>query len=161
MRLLPRHLRSEEQVLNSIAAIGEGVWTAESGDALQRRLRAMLDQLRRHQLRSGRQSFPTWIQESLKQGAGALHKVTSSWGQPLQELSHEVNADGEQLVDPLEVISSKSQRWAELWECTERPAQPAWWDRLKEVASQEELEPITVEGIANGLRCFKAATGVL
>jgi hypothetical protein len=136
VRLLPRHLPSEELVLNSIAAIGGGVWTAESGDALQRRLRAVVDQLRRHQLRSGRRSFQAWIQESLKKGAVALHKMTTSWGQPLQELSCEAQADGEVLTDPLEVISSKSQRWATLWQCTDEPVQADWWENLWAAARQ-------------------------
>ena len=96
----------------------------------------------------------------LKKGAGALHKFTSSWGQPLQELSPEVNDAGEQLVDPMEVISSKSQRWAELWRCTEGPTRPEWWERLREAANQQDTELITEEAVLEGLKCFKAAIGV-
>jgi hypothetical protein len=142
-------------VLNSIAAIGGGVWTREQGAALQKRLRAVVDQLRRYQLQRGRRAFQEWIRESLQKGAGALHRMTSNWGMPLQELSSEAQADGEVLTDPLEGISSKSQRWATLWQCTDEPSQANWWEDLRAAARQQEVEPIEEEHVMEGLKCFK------
>ena len=77
-------------------------------------LRRLLRSLERHHLQQGKQGYQEWVQASLKQGTGAFHKLTNTWGQPLQELAEERGSSGQLLVEPLFIVSSKSRRWAQL-----------------------------------------------
>jgi hypothetical protein len=67
---------------------------------------------------------------------------------------------GAPLISPMDVVNSKAAHWAALWKCEGGSRKPSWWDELKRLAAAQEREPITVENLHDGYKCFKAATGL-
>jgi hypothetical protein len=60
----------------------------------------------------------------------------------------------------MDIVNSKATRWAELWRCEKEHRQPAWWEDLRRLAGEQEREPITLEDLQSGFKCFKAVVGL-
>ena len=77
--------------------------------------------LERKLLQNGRRSFREWIANSLKLGAGALHKYTKTFGEPARKLAEVWDKEGKLVEGVLTVNKAKAQQWGQLWEASDTP----------------------------------------
>ncbi len=150
----------EEDVIRRTQAICDGSWDLRILEAVAKELRVAIRKLECHLVQEGRRSYQDWIRESLNSGGGALHRMTLSWGRPLEALSAEQDQAGALLVQPMDIINSKAHRWAQLWEASERPVTPLWLEPLRRRAARQERTDIDEAQVEAGLRCFKARAGL-
>ena len=105
-------------------------------------------------MQPGRRGYQQWVRESLEAGGGAFHRLTKTWGEPLQELATESDAHGHALVEPGDFVNSKAAKWGELWEVTATPTAPQWWEPLRQAAARHGRDEITTEQLEAAVRCF-------
>ncbi len=128
---------------------------------LQKSLAIQLKKLERQQLKASREGFKRWISNSLRMGAGALHRFTKTFGQEQPGLSPEYASDGKRLVEPLDIIQAKGQYWSDLWQGSNTPvAFDPWWEQLKAAALREERDELTLDELKGSLKCFKTVIGM-
>ncbi len=151
---------AEADVIRRIQAICEGAWALESLEVVSRELRATIRKQECHLAAAGRRGYQQWIRESLNSGGGALHRMSLSWGRPLEALAMERDDMGQPLVHPMDIISSKAKRWATLWKASAAPVSPDWLEPLRRQAALQELEALDEDQLEAGLRCFKARIGL-
>jgi hypothetical protein len=89
-----------------------------------------------------------------------LHKLTKSWGEPLQELARETDDAGVELVEPGDIVNSKAAMWGELWQTTPSPTTPQWWEPLRQAAARQDREEIQEDQLEAALRCFGRRVGL-
>ncbi len=77
-----RALLEEDDVISYVAEVGVGGRSLAQEVEAQQVPWQLVRRLERHHLQSGRRGYQEWVQAPLKQGAGALHKLTNTWGQP-------------------------------------------------------------------------------
>ena len=157
-RILPE-TQPELDVIGSITAIGARHGTEPQDRAVLQELDTVLRRIERHLLQDSRRSYQNWIREQLRVGAGALHKLSTTWGQPPQLLSPEFDSTGRALVEPMAIVAAKAARWGKLWQVDQKPEWAAWWARLRERADAQERTEIAVEDVVSAMRVFRARIG--
>jgi hypothetical protein len=158
-RILPE-AQLELDVITSIGAVGDRPAGAAGRKAALQAFDKVLRKIERHLLQCSRRSYQSWIKEQLGAGAGALHKLSTSWGQPLKVLSPERDAAGQILVEPMAIAAAKAARWGELWQVGTEPVWTAWWARLRERANAQERVEIEVEDVVSAMKVFRTKIGL-
>eukprot|EP00959_Pyramimonas_sp_CCMP1952_P300545 6286104-Pyramimonas_sp.AAC.1 len=113
------------------------------------------------------EGFQKYLNRGLSQGASWAHRFTRTWEQPEPSLGIEVGPDGLKLTDPESIVRKKALRWAELWKGTvgsEKDCFPEWLRNLGKKTREQQLDnplpELTLEGITEGMRYFKAGAGL-
>ena len=158
-RVLPDP-QPELDVISSIEAISSMAEDSPRHKGILKGLDTMLQRIERRLLQDGRRSYQDWIREQLKTGAGALHRLSTSWGEPLKALAPECDEAGEVMVEPLDIAAAKAQRWGKLWRTDVQPSWTSWWAKLRERADSQERTEIEVEAVRSALKVFKAHVGL-
>ncbi len=107
---LPRILtdtRVETDLLQGLSELDH------SSDQLHQghRLKKTVKQIESTIFRSSRARFKDWIANSLKSGAGALHKYTKQYGAQRPQLAAVLNEQGELVADALQVVEAEASYW--------------------------------------------------
>jgi hypothetical protein len=154
----------EKYILTCIQAICDG--SEENMGARRRTLEDGLTSLTKvtrrqatHLLGLGRRGYQRWVKDCLGDGAGALHRLTKTWGEPIQELAAEHDEQGRALLRPDDVVTSKAAMWGHLWRSTSSPTTPAWMEPLRRAAAQQAGEEITEEQLDAAMSCFSRRVG--
>ncbi len=112
----------ETDVITSIGAMSIMAEAAPQHQAILKGLDRVLQSIERRLLQDGRRSYQDWIREQLRAGAGALHRLSTTWGEPLKALAPECDEAGEVMLQPLDVAAAKARRWGKLWRTGVQPA---------------------------------------
>ncbi len=112
----PRILEDQSQELIILARTAT-LDTAETADAARilQDLKYLVTRVEAVLLRRSRERFRGWIANSLKIGAGALHRYTKQYGEARQQLARTLDAEGKEVVDPLLAVGAKAAFWGGLW----------------------------------------------
>ena len=141
--------------------MGVGSW--EKGGAARdawQRLRKLLRRQECHLIQCGQTGYQQWVRESLEAGGGALHRLTKTRGEPLQELAPELDDAGHALVEPIDIVNSKAARWGTFWEVTDTPEIPQWREPLLQGAARQGRDEITTVQLEAALKCFGRRSGL-
>ncbi len=150
----------ELDVIASIGAMSVMAEAVPQHRATLKGLDRMLHRIERRLLQDGRRSYQDWIREQLSAGAGALHRLSSTWGEPLKALAPECDEAGEVMVEPLDIAAAKARRWGKLWRTDVQPAWTTWWAKLRERADSQERSEIDVDQVRSAMKVFKTKVGL-
>ena len=84
-------------------------------------LRPLLGRIERSILARARDRYRDWISNSLKTGAGALHRYAKEYGQPKANLADAFTVDGELILDARKAVAAKAAFWGGLWQAEQSP----------------------------------------
>eukprot|EP00959_Pyramimonas_sp_CCMP1952_P171715 3588327-Pyramimonas_sp.AAC.1 len=90
--------------------------------------------------------FRKFLSTSLSSGASWAHQFSRTWQVEEPSLNIEKDEGGKEVIEPVELMKVKAERWSRLWGGTiGRPKQPFpfWLQRLREAAhAQQEERPL-------------------
>ncbi len=160
-RILPDKGARELCALSAIRQMGEGAGQHAQQSPFQT-LRAILKDIERFLLQQGQKAYKLWIANSLRVGAGALHRFTKGWGEPRPGLAVVFDDAGRQVVEPQAFVEAKAQSWSLLWESEHGPTRltAPWWQDLRDAADAAERAPISMADLKSVLKSFGPRVGV-
>ena len=110
-------------------------------------------------LKEAKQGFMAWIEEHSKPENS--HAAIFGWVKSrLPPPANTIWTKEKVIVEPLEVLQHRKEQWEQYW-CRDKTRVGITVQRmeeLKEMARQERLEPITLEGLDEALYSFKDGT---
>ncbi len=153
--------KAEEQALALLARLATVGDLEAVQDIAKNVLRPLLRQLECFLVRRRSREFRSRIGNSLKVGAGALHRYTKNWDQPLQRLAQEGIETQRTTVGVQELNQEKAKYWGKLWRASPSATPRAqWWPELLRRARQEERLDFETEDVTAILRRFRGRIGL-